>query len=410
MGEGPELDPLHWDVLAYFILAGAVHDAAVSAWGIKGWYDYIRPISAIRSMADRGQSSDPELDSYHIGGIALEPGYVELVSEEDPLAGEEGEHVGKIKLFTWRGHDFIDDPAIDVAGVGWILAENWWPYQRPSFITPPFAGYISGHSTFSRAAAEVMTLITGDPFFPGGIGEFFAPKNEFLVFEEGPSVDVTLQWATYRDASDQTSLSRIWGGIHPPADDVPGRLIGERLGKEAFEYALCFIYGSAALPLANFDADIENKTVIITNTSVNGVDFEWDFGDGSTDSISTPTHTYSEIGEYDIQLITSNRCGTDTTVLTVEVLTSGATNLSGNARVSISPNPNNGTFSLEIGEAQGTAYIRVYDIQGRVVLVVDESTTVEGKRLLSIPDPLPGLYYAIVEVDGLRSVVKFVVE
>ncbi|MFV9552626.1 hypothetical protein ACNG5D_15995, partial [Algibacter sp. PT7-4] len=96
----------------------------------------------------------------------------------------------------------------DTAGVGWILSEDWWPYQRPSFVTPPFAGYVSGHSTYSRAAAEVMTLITGDEYFPGGIGEFQARQNEFLVFEEGPSVDVVLQWATYRDASDQCSLSR----------------------------------------------------------------------------------------------------------------------------------------------------------------------------------------------------------
>nr|MBX2878029.1 T9SS type A sorting domain-containing protein [Saprospiraceae bacterium] len=40
------------------------------------------------------------------------------------------------------------------------------------------------------------------------------------------------------DASDQTSLSRIWGGIHPPADDIPGRLIGEVIGVDAFNYAL----------------------------------------------------------------------------------------------------------------------------------------------------------------------------
>ena len=71
-----------------------------------------------------------------------------------------------------------------------------------------------------------MTAITGNPFFPGGKAEFLAKKDEFLVFEDGPSEDVLLQWATYRDASDQTSLSRIWGGIHPPVDDIPGRIIG----------------------------------------------------------------------------------------------------------------------------------------------------------------------------------------
>jgi hypothetical protein len=66
---------------------------------------------------------------------------------------------------------------------------------------------------------------------------FEVSANDFLVFEEGPSVDMTLEWATYRDASDQCSLSRIWGGIHPPADDIPGRLIGRQIGMNAFDFA-----------------------------------------------------------------------------------------------------------------------------------------------------------------------------
>ncbi|MCI0692480.1 T9SS type A sorting domain-containing protein [candidate division KSB1 bacterium] len=243
-GTGPILDDLEWDVKAYFILGGAVHDAAVTAWGIKGWYDYVRPISAIRAMADRGQGSDPNLPRYHPAGIHLVEGFIEMVQDSsDQLAGNNGENIGKIKLKAWRGPDYIFDPETDVAGVDWILAENWWPYQRSTFVTPPFAGYISGHSTFSRTAAEVMTLLTGDEYFPGGMGEFHAPKNEFLVFEDGPSVDVTLQWATYRDASDQTSLSRIWGGIHPPADDIPGRLIGKKLGVNAFNLAERYFTG-----------------------------------------------------------------------------------------------------------------------------------------------------------------------
>jgi len=239
-GQGRILSDLEWDIITYFTLGGTMHDVAVSAWSIKGYYDYIRPVSAIRYMADKGQSSDPNEMSYHEHGITLHDGYIELIKEGDALAGTNNEHVGKIKLLAWKGPDYIDDPDVDDAGVDWILAENWWPYQRPSFVTPPFAGFVSGHSTFSRAAAEVMTRLTGDEFFPGGMGEFVAEKDEFLVFEEGPSVDVVLQWATYRDASDQTSLSRIWGGIHPPADDIPGRLIGEYIGNKAFEHALSY--------------------------------------------------------------------------------------------------------------------------------------------------------------------------
>ncbi len=240
-GEGEILDDLSWDVISYFCLGGAMHDAAISAWSTKGWYDYIRPISAIRYMASKGQSSDKNASNYHPEGIPLDPGFVETIQYGDELAGRRNQHVGKIKLYTWKGPSEVDDPKTDMAGVGWIRAENWMPYQRPTFVTPPFAGYVSGHSTYSRAAAEVLHKLTGDPYFPGGIGEFIAEKNEFLVFEEGPSEDVVLQWATYKDASDQTSLSRIWGGIHPPCDDLPGRLIGKKVGLNAFAAAEQFL-------------------------------------------------------------------------------------------------------------------------------------------------------------------------
>ena len=243
-GTGPTLDPLEWYVKAYFSLGGAMHDAAIAAWGIKGWYDYLRPISAIRAMADRGQSSDPSAPSYSEDGIPLFPGYMELVRPGDPIGGGAVEHVGKIKVKAWRGTNFVADPTADTAGVDWILAERWVPYQRPTFVTPPFAGYVSGHSTFSRAAAEVLTALTGSEFFPGGMSEFEIPANDFLVFERGPTVEMTLQWATYRDAADQTSLSRIWGGIHPPADDIPGRLIGEEVGQDAFAYARDYFNGT----------------------------------------------------------------------------------------------------------------------------------------------------------------------
>lgn len=236
-GEGPELDALQWDVKSYLALGGAMHDVAITAWGIKGWYDSSRPVTSIRGMAELGQSSDPNLPNYHPGGLPLIPGFIEMIDAGDTLAGAQGEYIGEVKLLAWRGPNYISNPATDDAGVGWIRAKYWWSYQRPTFVSPPFAGYISGHSTYSRAGAEVLTAITGDPYFPGGMGTFSCPKNEYLVFEDGPSESLTLQWATYRDASDQCSLSRIWGGIHPPMDDMPGRFIGMEIGPEAVAFA-----------------------------------------------------------------------------------------------------------------------------------------------------------------------------
>lgn len=266
-GTGDVLDDLEWDVKSYFVLGGAMHDAAISAWSVKSKYDYVRPISAVRWMADNGQSSDPNLQSYHPDGIPLIEGFIELISEGDMLAGMNNENLGKIKLYTWRGHssEYIPNPEVDHAGVDWILAEYWWPYQRLTFVTPPFAGYVSGHSTFSRAAAETLTMLTGDPFFPGGIGEFTAKKNEFLKFENGPSEDIILQWATYRDASDQCSLSRIWGGIHPPIDDINGRFIGEKVAINSFNLAVQYFNGTVDANIARYPTEIPETVYLEQN-------------------------------------------------------------------------------------------------------------------------------------------------
>ena len=64
--------------------------------------------------------------------------------------------------------------------------------------------------------------------------------HNYLVFEQGPSKNITLEWATYQDAANESGLSRIWGGIHPPMDDITGRLLGEKIGKQAVNYANTF--------------------------------------------------------------------------------------------------------------------------------------------------------------------------
>lgn len=306
MGEGDALGDLEWDIRSYLILGGAMHDCAIAAWSNKGYYDYPRPVSALRWMAENGQSTDSDADNYHAHGIPLVPGSIESIEAGDALEGTNGENIGKIKFKAWRGPDYITNPNEDVAGVGWVLGEYWWPYQRPTFVTPPFAGYMSGHSTFSRAAAEVVTLITGDEFWPGGMGTFTCPQEDFLVFENGPSEDVILQWATYRDASDQCSLSRIWGGIHPPADDIPGRLIGQVLGPQSFEYGnACMtadpprvesvtpsvmvisdsdVEGGFTLTIAFDEAMDESSTPVVT----------WPMSDPSMSSMTASTTTWSD--------------------------------------------------------------------------------------------------------------------
>ncbi len=245
-GSGDAVDRLEWDVKLYFALNGATHDAAVAAWGSKGHYDYVRPISMIRYMGGLGQSSDPSGPSYHADGLPLVDGLVEVVNAETTGPGRRHEglagHEGEIAVYAWSGTP--DDPETDVAGVAWIRAVEWVPYQRPSFVTPAFAGYVSGHSTFSRAAAEVLGGITGSPYFPGGLGQWTIEADSF-EFEAGPSTDVTLQWAAYADAADQAGISRLYGGIHVRADDLAGRVMGAAIGDAAWARAQTYFDGSA---------------------------------------------------------------------------------------------------------------------------------------------------------------------
>lgn len=239
-GTGPALSQLEWDVKMYFALNGALHDAACAAWTLKRYYNGWRPITAIRLMGQRGQSTDPNGPLYHPDGLPLVPNLIEVQSI--PIPGGQGITVPTLMIRTWRGQPA--DPLAQIGGVGWIPANSWLPYQRRTFITPAFPGYVSGHSTFSRAAAEVLTELTGSPYFPGGLGTFLAPANRFLFFEKGPTTDVELQWATYYDAADQAGISRIWGGIHPSVDDFTGRRVGSQVGKNAWNLAKRYFDGS----------------------------------------------------------------------------------------------------------------------------------------------------------------------
>ena len=235
---------LSWDVHMYFALNGALHDAAIAAWGLKRKYQSVRPISMIRYLAEHGQSSDPKLPSYDPDGLPLIPGLIELITKESSAPGQRhaalADHVGEIAIRAWRGNP--KDPN-QVSGVGWILGERWVPYQKATFVTPAFPGFVSGHSTFSRAAADVLAAYTGSPYFPGGeFTQTFSPG--YLKFERGPSKPLALQWATYYDAADQAGLSRIYGGIHIAADDFAGRRIGSKVGKQAWALAERYFAGT----------------------------------------------------------------------------------------------------------------------------------------------------------------------
>lgn len=256
-GAGPVVDDLEWDVKTYFAVAGATHDAACACWGAKRYYEAQRPVTAIRYMCSLGQSSDQGLPSYNANGILLEDGVCELITAGTSAPGQKHEfiwdmntrsnvlgasHIGEIAVYSWPSEP--DDRATQTSAVRWMFGKDWVPYQRKNFNSPAFPGYISGHSTFSRAAAEALTAITGNEYVHGGLGTFTATADSYLVFERGPTQTVQLQWATYYDAADLAGVSRRWGGIHPSEDDYPARVIGSQVGKSVWALAKKYWDGS----------------------------------------------------------------------------------------------------------------------------------------------------------------------
>ena len=227
----PRSDRLEWDTKLYLALNGAVHDAAIAAWGLKGHYDSARPISLIRYMGGKGQSSDPSQPAYDPEGLPLEPGLVEVITSETTAPGQrhaalEG-HEGEIAVRAWQAYPEEPEDRHRRRRAGAWRRVGPVPDEDVRDAGVPRLRLGPQHVQPRRGRG--VTAMTGSEFFPGGQSGYTA-KAGSLKFEKGPTADVPLQWATYFDAADQAGRSRLWGGIHIGADDLTGRRSDPRSG------------------------------------------------------------------------------------------------------------------------------------------------------------------------------------
>ena len=193
------------DVKLLFALNGALLDSSIACWESKRYYDFIRPISAIR----------------HLYFDAVIPG--------------------------WAG------PGL---GTQNMPGAKWQPFQSLTFVTPAFSEYTSGHSTFSAAAAEILRGFSGsDQLYDGTtqvphdrnkdgvddfVGEFIARPNSLKIEPGLPSQPIALRWATFKEAADEAGFSRRYGGIHFQDGDLYGRRVGEQIGQRALQRARAY--------------------------------------------------------------------------------------------------------------------------------------------------------------------------
>jgi len=173
------------DVKMFFALTNALFDAGIAAWDAKAAYDSVRPITAIHFL----------------------------------FAGQQ--------VHAWGGR---------FKGTQTIPADQWTPYQPQTMaMTPAFPEFISGHSTFSAAAAEVLKSFTQSDAFGGS----YTFERGSSKFEYGltPRARLTLQWSTFSAAAEQAGMSRRYCGIHFKDGDLFGQETGRKVGHLTWEKA-----------------------------------------------------------------------------------------------------------------------------------------------------------------------------
>lgn len=100
---------------------------------------------------------------------------------------------------------------------GTIADPNW----EPLLDTPPFPDYISGHSIFGGASAEILKLFYGTDNI-----SFDIPSQELP--------GVARYYGSFSQAAQEDADSRLYGGVHIEAATIDGVQVGRNIGSFVF--------------------------------------------------------------------------------------------------------------------------------------------------------------------------------
>jgi PKD repeat protein len=167
----------------------------------------------------------------------------------------------------------------------------------------------------------------------------------------------------------------------------------------------------AGQPDATFN-HIQNENVVLLEYL--GTDYDslhWDFGNGQTDNSLNPTVEYTVSGQYEIELIVFNACGSDTSSIVVEIEIV-ATNdpILNDGHWQLRPNPFKDILSL-YGEPtiDGEMNVIVRDIAGRIISSTDlQFSSGPVTKQLKTENLASGLYLVELRTEKGSTVLKAV--
>lgn len=157
-------------------------------------------------------------------------------------------------------------------------------------------------------------------------------------------------------------------------------------------------------PVAGFNSNVDGSTVAFANETRYATSWNWDFGDGNSSTERYPTHTYADLSQqYNVQLVASNWCCSDTAFLTVGTSAVLDKEL---PKLEIYPTQFNDELIIDPADASLSGEITLTDISGQTVI----RRAFAGKTTLRTETLPNGVYLLNINVLGNKILVRKVVK
>jgi len=157
---------------------------------------------------------------------------------------------------------------------------------------------------------------------------------------------------------------------------------------------------------ADFTFTQNQKTIDLTNTSSNFKSLLWNFGDGNTSTINTPSHVYSKDGNYIVKLYaTDKKSCVDSNSVKVSILSTGIDMIAKDHSIKIYPNPTVDYFYVDLPSNSST--LRLFDVQGKEVFIKENMKSQPSLRV-DVSDFPAGVYYVVIQNEANNYTSKLI--
>ncbi len=152
---------------------------------------------------------------------------------------------------------------------------------------------------------------------------------------------------------------------------------------------------NANATIADYTYSTNNNNISFFNNSVNADKYNWDFGDGNTDTVPDPIHTYIGPGKYIVSLEVSSICGSDTRSDTIQILTSGLSDTFLSEGLLFFPNPAQDQINIQFSKDYSQAVtVKILDVCGKIILTETiQNIKSNYKFTLNTSSLAPGTYF-----------------